>query len=153
MGMKWSQNSRDFTPAPEGNHLGVLVDIRDLGEQDSPWGKKNFVKLVYQIDELMEDGQPFIVSGRFNATLAPRSGLRKHIETIRDKPFTAKELEDFESDELIGTNAVLNIKHNTTEKDTYANIASVMAYDSRFGEKLVPNYVREQDRPNFGTQE
>jgi hypothetical protein len=111
------------------------------------------VKLIYQIDENMEDGKPFIVSGRFNATLAERSSLRKHVEAIRGTKLTKEELEDFEMDDLLGTNALLNIVWNESDKGTFANIASAVQYDKRFGDKIEPkDYIRVQDREGFGTE-
>jgi hypothetical protein len=144
--------NRNFTPAPEGQHLGVLVDVVDLGEQDTKFGKKFMVKLIYQIDENMEDGKPFIVSGRFNATLADRSSLRKHIEGLRGAKFTKEELDGFDPDTLIGTNGLLNIVHNAGDKGVFANIDAVLPYNPKFGDKLEPReYIRVKDREDFST--
>lgn len=144
----------NFTPAPEGSHLGVLVDVIDLGPQPTKFGTKPMVKFIYQIDEEMEDGKPFIVSGRFNATLQERASLRKHIQSLRGKAFTPAELVEFDPDELIGTNGILQVVHNVSDKGTFANIDSIMPYDPRFGEKLEPrDYIRVQDRETFETEE
>lgn len=147
---------KDFTPAPEGNHVGVLVDFEELGPQPTKFGVKEMVKLVYQIDEKMEnddgtEGEPFIVSSRFNATIADRSSLRKHLVGLRGKDFTEDELIGFDPENLIGLNALLSIKHKTTEKGTFANIDNVMAYDPRFGDKVTPTYTRKKDRKDFST--
>jgi hypothetical protein len=149
----------NFVPAPDGQHIGVLADVVDLGEQPTKFGPKHMVRLVYQIDENMVDdagedtGKPFMVSGRFNATLAERASLRKHLEGLRGVKFTPEELEDFEIDDLIGTNGLLNIVHNKTEKGTFANIDAVLPYNKKFGDKLevAPDFVRKKDQKDFST--
>ena len=47
----------DFIPAPEGSHIGVLVDVVDLGlvsiTNNGKTESKRMVRLVWQIAETM----------------------------------------------------------------------------------------------------
>jgi hypothetical protein len=140
----------NFVPAPEGQHQAVLVDIQDLGMlEDNFGGIKPFVKYVFQIDELMENGKPFIVSQKFNATLHEKGKLRPFIVSLRGKSFTSEELKGFDDEVLVGGNYQLNIVHGTGSNGAvYANIASASPWNPKLGPEIeARDYVRLKDRP------
>jgi hypothetical protein len=146
-----------FVPAPPGAHQAVLVDIQDLGEMDDGFGgRKPFIKYVFQLAETMDNGKPYVVSQRFNATLHNKGKLRPFIQSMRGKPFTAEELKGFDDEELVGKNYLLNIIHNIGKNGgTYANIASASPWDTKFGPNIEPakDYVRAKDRDDTYTTE
>lgn len=138
-----------FVPAPEGTHQGVLCDVVDIGEKENSYGQvKHFIKLVFQLDVDMENGKPFIVSQQFNATLHEKGALRKFLQAMRGKAFTPDELKEFESDDLLGTNAQISVIHAPGKNGgIYANISSVAPHNPKLGEPLeIRDYVRVQDR-------
>jgi hypothetical protein len=146
-----------FVPAPEGQHQAILVDIIDLGELDDGFGgRKPFIKYVFQLAETMDNGKPYVVSSRFNATLHNKGKLRPFIQSMRGKTFTAEELKGFDDEELVGKNYSLNVIHNVGKNGgTYANIASVAPWNTKFGPEIEPSkdYVRAKDRDDTFTTE
>lgn len=143
----------NFVPAPEGQWQAVLVDVVDMGEAENNYGQmKHNVKYVFQIDALMENGKPFIVSGRYNATLHEKGNLRKFLQAFRGKAFTPDELKGFDDEDLIGTNAQVNIIHNQGNNGAvYANIASIAPWNPRLGDEIqAVDYTRVKDREEKG---
>lgn len=144
------ERAKEFKPAPEGLHAAVAVDVVALGLVDTQYGKKEMVKIVWQIDEEDTEAKPprrFQVSRRYGLTLDKRSTLRKDLETWRAKKFTKEELEAFDLEKLLGANCQLQVVHNVTDDGgTYANVQAVVP-PSKGQAKLAPvGYTREKDR-------
>lgn len=138
-----------FTPAPEGLHQAVCVDVHDMGLQKTPWGEKNKVLLVWQIDLLNEqNGKRFDVRNFYTLSLSEKANLRRDLECWRGRKFTTEELAGFDLEKLLGANCQLQIVHNLgDEGKTYANVQAIVPYNSKLGPKLQPqDYVRLQDR-------
>src|SRR3972149_6942366 len=65
---------KDWTPAPEGLHQAVCVDVIDLGMVQTQWGEKHKVRLVWQIDEINPDtGKRHEVRADFGLSLSEKS--------------------------------------------------------------------------------
>lgn len=115
-------------PVPdEGLHNAVLVDAVDLGELDTPFGTKQKVSLIFELQSNDEDGKPFIVGKRFTRSLHEKAALRKFLEKWRGEKYSPSELQEgINLENFLGLNATLFIVHNETEERTYANIESVL---------------------------
>lgn len=138
-----------FTPAPEGLHQAVCVDVHDIGLQKTPWGEKHKVLLVWQIDALNEQtGKRFDVRAYYTNSLSEKANLRRDLECWRARKFTKDELDGFDLEKLLGANCQLQIVHNLgDEGQTYANVQAIVPYNSKLGPKLQSqDYVRLQDR-------
>jgi hypothetical protein len=70
----------------------VCVDVIDLGVQDTPWGKRHQVKIVWETDQKKENGYPLNVSKTYNLSLHPESNLRKDLQAWRGRDFSEEEL-------------------------------------------------------------
>ena len=61
----YAKASPSFTPAPAGTHAAVCVDVIDMGDVVSEFnGKKKTqhkIRIVWQLDELRDDGKRFTV--------------------------------------------------------------------------------------------
>lgn len=141
---------KPFTPAPEGLHQAVCVDFVDLGEMETPWGKKPKCRVWWQIDEVIPGtGERFTVMNTYTASLNEKATLRHHLEAWRGRKFTPEELQGFDTENLIGANCQLQIIHNPSKKDPaikFANIQAIVPI-GRNTVKMVPeNYVRVKDR-------
>jgi len=146
------ERGKDFKPAPEGLHVGVCVDVVDLGIVDTNFGKKPMVKFVWQIDEENEETKaPFQVSRRYGLTLDKRAALRKDLESWRGRKFTKEELESFDLEKVLGAPCQIQVVHNVTDDaGTYANVQVVLPL-AKGQAKLAPvGYTREKDRPQDG---
>jgi hypothetical protein len=148
--MLLKDNKRTFVPAPEGLHQAICVDVIDLGELDTPWGKKPKCEIRWQIDAYQDDGRRYLVTSRYTASLNEKATLRHHLEAWRGRKFTPKELEGFETEALIGANCQLQVIHVQSKKDpsvTFANIQAIVPIN-RKTEKMAldDDYVRVKDR-------
>jgi hypothetical protein len=96
-------NKKAFTPAPEGLHQAVCVDVVDLGLVEGPWGAKPTVEIRWELDLTHEEtGRPFLVSKRYTLTLNEKGNLRPMLEAWRGRKFTPQELEGFDLERLLG---------------------------------------------------
>lgn len=121
--------SDTFTPAPEGVHQAVCIDVIDKGVVETEWnGRKREVPKVvirWALDAEREDGKPFFVDQWYTASLSQKATLRQHLETWRGRAFTADELAGFDLEALIGVNCHLVIIHNYKDERTYANVKGI----------------------------
>ena len=137
-----------FTPAPEGLHQAVCVDVHDLGLQKTPWGEKHKVLVVWQIDALEENGKRFQIRQSYTLSLSDKANLRRDLECWRGRKFTDDELQGFDLEKLMGANCQLQVVHNLgDEGKTYANVQAIVPFNAKLGPKLSPQeYVRMKDR-------
>lgn len=140
---------KSFTPAPEGAHQGVCVDVIDKGvmktnfldEKGNPKSQHK-IDVAWQINELRDDGKRFIVYKRYNLSLNEKATLRKDLESWRGKPFTREQEMGFDVESVIGANALINVQHNTKGDKTYANVMSVMPLMKGMPAIAALDYVR-----------
>jgi hypothetical protein len=132
-----------YTPAPEGVHQAVCVDVIDLGivysEKFNSSAHK--IDIVFQINAVNpENNKRFLIRSRNTLSLSPKANLRVFLEAWRGKKFTSEDLEKgFDVEKLVGANANINVVHN----GDWANIASIMPLTQ--GQPKIDNlgYVRE----------
>jgi hypothetical protein len=152
-----------FTPAPEGAHAAVCVDVVDLGVVETTWNKqtkkKHMVRIYWQIDEDRDDGKPFLVQRRYTLSLHEKAGLRKDLESWRGRAFTETELDGFDVETVIGVPCLLNLVHTKKDGTIYANIVSIMKLPKSMQAPAMRDYIRVIDRepaqgeavgPNWG---
>jgi hypothetical protein len=145
--MKIKENNNDFEPCPEFTGKGVCVDVTPLRKQQSQYGERNVFKLVFEVDAEKEDGTRYGVwSNNFTPTLNEKASFRKFLRGWFGRDLTRAELEDFDTETLIGKPAQLVIVHQHKEGKVYANIAACTPDKS--GEPLKPSgkFVRAKDR-------
>lgn len=141
--------SKSFTPAPEGTHQAVCVDVIDKGMQNTPFGQKHKVDVAWQLGEKREDGTPWMVFKRYTLSLNERAWLRKDLESWRGKPFTRDEEHQFDVESVIGANCLISVQHNTNGDKTYANVTSVMPLMKGMAKlSAASDYVRVCQRDN-----
>lgn len=137
-----------FTPAPEGLHHVVCVDVADLGVMTSAFGDKHKVRIYWQLAETDERGRRFDVRKLYTLSLHKRAALRKDLESWRGQKFTEAELADgFNLEKLLGANATVQIVHDLGDDNTvWANVSVVLPAPKGV-KKLFPlNFTRHQDR-------
>ena len=121
------KGSEAFTPCPAGNHAARVCEVVFLGtvhsefkgvEKDTPQ-----IKLAFEVpSELREDGTPFIV-GTFplTASVNKKASFYKLLLGI----LGTTPGKEFESDELIGKECLINVIHTPSKTEPgviYANI-------------------------------
>lgn len=118
----------DFKPHPEGIHPAVCVDLIDLGLVESEWqGQRRMVsklRLVFETEQLGEDGRNCVISKTFTASLHPKAKLSEFIGKWRGRLVMPGESIDLSR--LIGANCTLVISHQQNMVGrTYASIDAV----------------------------
>lgn len=104
----------DFQQAPTGTHLAICVQIVDIGTHHSEYqGKpntRNQIIVRWELpNELMDDGQPFIVSRFYTNSLSEKANLRADLETWRGKQFSEEELNGFDLMNILGKPCMVSI--------------------------------------------
>jgi hypothetical protein len=155
MGRYASDKGGDFTPAPAGTHRAVCVALIDLGTQHGEYqgqpNARNQVIIRWELsDELMSDGQPFVVSGFYTNSLSEKSKLRPLLESWRGRPFTAEELEGFDLQAILGKPCLLSVIH----KEGKARVSSAAALTKGMDKPVAKNdlqsfWIEEWDQGAF----
>ena len=149
--MKIKANNSNFEPCPEFTGKAVCVDVTPLRKQQSQYGERNVFKIVFEVDMDKEDGSRYGVwSNNFTPTLNEKSSLRKFLRGWFGRDLSKAELEDFDTETLIGKPAQLVVVHQHKENEVYANIAACTPDKS--GEPLKPSgkFVRAKDLQGAG---
>jgi len=140
-------NRREFTPAPEGLHQGVCVDVIDLGLLPTPWGEKQKVELRWQLEATQETGPRFMVTNRYTLSLNEKATLRQHLEAWRGKRFTKEELEGFDLEKLLGVNCQLQVVHTLSDQGrTFANVQAIVPLGKGMVKLRPAEYTRVIER-------
>jgi hypothetical protein len=145
--MKIKANNSDFEPCPEYTGKAVCVDVTPLRKQQSQYGERNVFKMVFETDTEREDGSRYCVwSPNFTPTLNEKASLRKFLRGWFGRDLSAAELQDFDTETLVGKPAQLVVVHEHKDGKVYANIAACTPDKS--GEPLKPSgkFVRAKDR-------
>jgi len=141
----------EFSPAPEGLHQAVCIDVVDKGMQQTAWGEKHKVQVRWVIDAVDEKtGRQHMVTSSYTLSLHKKALLRQHLEAWRGKRFTDEELKGFDLERLIGVNCQLQIVHSLGEENTvYSNVQAIVPLGKGMPQMAAPgDYVRVIDREN-----
>lgn len=149
--MKLSYKSGgSFEPCPEYTGRAVCVDVTPLQRQQSQYGERDVFKLTFEVDAAREDGSPFCVWSRpFTPSLNEKANFRKFLRQWFGRDLTAQELQEFDTESLIGRPAFLVVIHEEgSNGETYANITAITPHKDAHGEPLKPSgtFVRKKDR-------
>lgn len=141
-----------YPACPGGSHIGICIDVVDLGMVKSTYSGKtktqHKIRIIWSVAELREDGRPYQVSKRYTLSLHEKSALRKDLESWRGKPFTDAQLEGWDVEGVIGVGAMLSVVENAQGGSIYANVAAIMLPPKGMALPIAdPSYVRVQDRP------
>lgn len=140
-----------YPVCPAGSHVGICVDVVDLGMVKSNYAGKiktqHKVRIVWQTGELREDGKPFLVNKRYTLSLHDKASLRKDLESWRGRPFSDSELDGFDLEALLGAAAMLSVVQVAQQGSVYANVTAIMRPPKGMPLPLLDTgYVRVQDR-------
>lgn len=145
--MKIKTNNSHFEACPEFTGKGVIVDVTPLRKQQSQFGERDVFKVVLEVDIARDDGTPYCVwSKNFTPTLNEKSNLRKFVRGLLGRDLTKAELEDFDTESLIGKAAQLVVVQEHKDGETYANIMACTPDKSGAPLKASGKYVRVKDR-------
>ncbi len=138
-------DGKTYTPAPEGTHQAICVDVIDLGLLDNafkPGTKQHKVNVVWQIGEIRDDGKRHQVYKRYTFSINEKATLRHDLESWRGKAFTRDEEMGFDIETVIGANCIVNVQHRVKDGKTYANVVSVMPLMKGMAKMAALDYKR-----------
>ena len=154
MGIIIKDNQKEYTPAPEGLHQAVCVDVVDQGMQETPWGLKHKIQIRWQISERNSDTEKrFMVVKGYTASLHKKSNLRQQLESWRGRKFTQKELEGFDVEKLVSINCQLQIAHSIADDSrVFANLQAIVPLGKDMVKLEPEEYERVKDRSEAPAQ-
>jgi hypothetical protein len=122
-----SCTGNEFEICPEGNHAAVCVRLIDLGTQQTNYQgrvkKQRKLYVEFQVPgERTEDDQPFVIGERYTFSSAPKSNLRKHLESWRGKRYRDDEMDQVDLTKMLGHPGLIAVSHSD---NGYANIDAI----------------------------
>jgi len=151
MAMIVSVNTKEYEKPAEGVALGVLADVADLGLIDGPYGAKPKYRFSWVIDQKDSEGNYFVVSKTYTASLHEKSNMYADVKDILGAPPSVP----YDVELLIGKVNMLVLKKETATTGKYAgkDFVNIKAFLSarptdRFA--VPAGYVREKDGGQFG---
>jgi hypothetical protein len=113
---------RKYELASEGTHAAKLEEVRDLGEVETGFGKKQKVLFIWEMmDQTDQRGFPVKVFERFTRTLHEKGLLAKRLKQMLEKVPPEIDLT-----EPVGWQGDVVVQHNDTGDEIYANIIAVL---------------------------
>jgi len=139
-----------FEQAPAGTYNALCIGVADLGMQETKYGIKHELLLVFEIDEETKDGKRFQITKKVTNVMGDRSNLVTIIKGLGMDP-----VEGFDIEEVAGKPCMAAIVHNQVGDKTYVNIDSVSALPKGMEpltqetemegvQKLVDHFVNKQ---------
>jgi hypothetical protein len=121
-------NNKQYPVASEGAHRAQLLQVKDLGLQETRFGAKHRVRFVWEIeDERAPDGSTLRCFQSFNLSFDVKSHLRKAVKQILGRDPGDR----FDLESLAGTRATLIVGHDEgAEGKLYANVRAVLPVKS-----------------------
>jgi hypothetical protein len=144
----------DFTPHPEteGTVKAVIVDLTPLKKVQSEFGEREVFRVVYETEVVDEEGKRFCIWSRpYTPSLNPKANFRKDIKKILGRELTKAELDEFDTEGLIGLGVKLIVQHEEGKDDkTYSVISFIGPDKDKATLKASGKYTRVKDRPEKG---
>ena len=114
-----SKNFAPRTPAPAGSHAARLIWLIDLGTQEDNWAGETKIRrkvnLTFElVNELMEDGRPFVVGRSVSMSFNEKSTLRQIAEAL----LGSKLPKNFDLSTLVGKPCLASVVHYTKQDGT-----------------------------------
>ena len=135
------KEAKKSNPIDAGAHSAVCTQVIDLGLQREEYmGEVKEIKqirIVWEVDEKGKDsdGKEYnrIHGETYTNSLGEKAKLRGILEGWRGKSFTEEELANFDTEQILGKDCTLNIKHKTSKS---GNVYAIVDSISKFNEKL-----------------
>jgi hypothetical protein len=117
----------NYTPPPADTYPAVCVGVFDLGTQETAFGAKRQVRIMWEIDCDKSDGSHHTVSQTYTPSLNVKANFRKLIESWLGRKLSDDEVKNgYDVGKLLGQPCQLQVLHNESNGKTYANVGAVM---------------------------
>jgi hypothetical protein len=125
--------SKSSDPVPKGNHVARLYQIIHIGTNDFEYmgetKSSDKVRLTFELSnerKVFKEGdepKPYSISREFGFSMHTKSKLRPFVESMIGAPLFDKEADNFDFEDLLGRECLLNVVHEEKNGNVYANIA------------------------------
>jgi hypothetical protein len=125
--MRKFRSGSDFELPEEEPQLAMLVDITELGTQQTDWGPKFRLSLCFELKEKDSNGHPFLIRTSVNlGPLTPKAKATPIFTALNGGPIDPDI--EFDPETVLGKICILGIEHATSKDGTktYANISGTM---------------------------
>ena len=141
-----SRAQTDYEPLPVGVVPAVCVNYFDCGVQRGYQGKlQHKVVLLWELEARRTDGQRFLATKNYTATLSEKATLTADLQSWRGRAFTEDELRGFELDNIIGKPCQLNLVQTTKANgDPFVEVQTVLRPNKgwvAFQPETAPDFV------------
>lgn len=142
----------DFAPHPEteGTVKAVIVDVTPLKKVQSEYGERDVFRVVYETEVTDDDGKRFCIWSRpYTPSLNEKANFRKDVKKIMGRDLTTQELDEFDTEGLVGLGVKLIIQHEEgKDGKTYAVISFIGPDKDKSILTASGKYTRVKDRPD-----
>lgn len=104
-----SDSGKSFELCPTGVQRAICSFVVDIGLQETTFGTKHQVVIVWELESKKQDGSPFTMSRYYNLSLNEKATLRHDLESWRGRAFTEEEVKGFDLEKLKEAPALMNI--------------------------------------------
>lgn len=125
-----SSDTKQYERPEAAVYAARCIQIIDLGTHTEPdfndktkMKDSRKLKITWELNELMSDGRPFVVSWDGNMSFNEKSNLYKMLVSWRGKAFTEEEKKKFELKNILDKPCMLNV---TVNEKGYNKVAGVM---------------------------
>jgi hypothetical protein len=134
-----------------GLHGAVCVDVADLGIQQTNFGEKHLIAVVFGLDQNKADGTQITISRKYTKSLNEKAAFRKDLKTWRGADLTDAEKAEFNTEMLVGAQAQVNIEEFQKNDGTPGtSIGAILPPADGQDVKGADDYERMQDRKPEG---
>jgi hypothetical protein len=134
---------KDWERPEDGQYIGVIVDVIDLGEVQTGFGVKPKVQIKWMLDTLNSEGEPYFVSAFYTASLHEKANLRKALKSILGADVSGQ----FDLEELLGINNQLVVETTESGEKTYTNIVAILKVPKGTQRLAIPDdFVRYSEK-------
>lgn len=105
---------------PDGAHKALCVAIVDLGQEETAYGLKPKVQVVWALGAVNDDGEHFLSMKKYTPVLNDKSNLSAMLKSTKVKIETLSD--------LVGTQCTIMTQQEEAKNGkTYANISGMMS--------------------------
>lgn len=140
---------KPFEPHPEGDFVGVIVDVTSPKKIEDEYGTREVFSVVFETTAHRDDGRPYTISTRpMKVSIHEKSTFRAtFLRQLNGRDLTPQELaQGYDTESLIGCTAKLTVVHQESNGKVYATIALIRPDRSNKPLNASGKYIRVKDR-------
>jgi hypothetical protein len=138
----------NYENAKAGVYIGVVVDVIDLLNVPTQNGPKNFVRIIWVLDQNDSKGKPYRVMKQVSASLNEKSNLYKVAKNVFGVPPNPSR---FDTESFMGraNQLFVTVEKAKNGKD-YSNVEGILPLPNGAVIPAVPgDFVRAKDKKPF----